>query len=173
MDSEGTDRSDRIPAGAEWSGTDGPLVQAAADPLDLVIFTLNGDLYALAGADVRELLPYETVTFVPGSPDAIEGIINLRGEIESVLDLHRILGLAPSEPTPHGRIVMAARDGVRSGIRVDSVVDVVSVAAGAVKRPLSTLDPNVRAYAAGGETLYDGRYVTLLDTGKLFAGIAP
>lgn len=172
METEGKDRSDRIPAGAEGPGAGGPAVRAAAPAVDLVIFSLNGDLYAFDGADVIELLPYGTVTFLSGCPDTVEGIINLRGAIESVLDLHRLLGLPPSAPTRKTRIVMAARDGVRSGIRVDAVVDVVTVAADGIKRPLSTLGPAVREYVLGGETLRDGRYVTLLDTGKILAGIA-
>jgi len=172
METDGMDRSDRILSEARRRKAEDRIVGSEAETVDLVIFSLNGDLYAFDGGDVRELLPYETVAFVPGCPDAIEGIVNVRGDIESVLDLHRILGLAPSEPTRSARIVMAVRDGIRSGIRVDSVVDVVSVAADLPERPLSTLDRTVREFAVGGETLYEGRYVILLDVGKIFNRIA-
>lgn len=172
MDTDGMDRSDRILSEARRRKAENRIAGREAEPLDLVIFSLHDNLYAFGGRDVKELLPYETVTFVPGCPNAIEGIINVRGNIESVLNLHRILGMAPSEPTRSTRIVMAARDGIRSGIRVDAVVDVVTSAAGPPDRPLSTLDPTVREFAVGGETLYEGRYVTLLDVGKIFSRIA-
>ncbi len=137
---------------------------------DLIIFGLHDDYYALYGSEVTEILPYEPITFVPGCPDAIIGIINVRGDIESVLDLHRVLGLDPGEPTRKSRIIIAVGNGIRSGILVDRVEDVISVPVADIKRPISTLDRTIRRYAVGGETLYGNQYVTILDAGKLFAG---
>ncbi len=171
METGETDRSDRILAEVKRRKAADRWVQADAETRNLVVFALNGDLYAFDSAEVRELLPCGTITFVPGCPDVIKGIINVRGDIESVLNLHRIMELPPSEPTRASRIVIAVNGGIRSGILVDAVVDVVAAPADGVKRPLSTLDKAVRQFAVGGETLYEGRYVTLLDVGKIFGGI--
>ncbi len=138
--------------------------------VDLVIFTLAGDYFAFSGGDVREILSYEKITFVPGCPDVISGIINVRGDIESVINLRRALSMPEAAPTRDSRIIIAARDGVRSGILVDSVEDVIAVPSDWLKRPLSTLDKTIREYAVGGETIYRSRYVTLLDVGKILGG---
>ncbi len=172
MESMDADRSDRILAAVKRRKAEAAVVQAEEAMVDLVIFTLNRDFYAFDSGDVKELLPYGTITFVPGCPDIIEGVINVRGDIESVLNLHRILAMTFPEPTKDARIVIASRSGIRSGILVDSVVDVVNVAADRLKRPMSTLDKTVREYAVGGETFYGDRYVTVLDVGKIFDRIA-
>lgn len=168
MASNNGDRKDQILAEAQRRKDAAQAEQTEAHATDLVIFTINQDLYAFESKDVKELIPFKTIAFVPGCPDIIKGIVNVRGDIESVINLHKILGAAPSEPTREARIVIAAKNGVRSGILVDAVVDVINVPADKLKRPISTLDKTVKEYAVAGETLYQNRYVALLDVGKIF-----
>jgi len=106
---------------------------------------------------------------VPGCPDSIIGIINVRGDIESVINLHKMLGIPESRMNRKTRIMIAAEKEIRSGILADSVEDVLSVPVSSVSQPISTLDKSVKEFAVGGETLYNGKYVTLLDIGKIFA----
>lgn len=93
----------------------------------LVLFALGADLYALPGAAVQEIVADARVYFVPGCAAAIEGVINLRGDIESVLSLAQVLRLAPQAGPPDGQILVTHAGGVRSGLRVDQVVDVMDV----------------------------------------------
>ncbi len=144
---------------------------APEEKIELVIFTLNDDYYAFRGTDVSEILPYEPPTFVPGCPDVILGIINVRGDIESVADIRKILGVQERPATKETRIIMAGGTAVRSGVLADSVEDVIEVPAGAVQPPVFTLDRRIREYALGGETLYKDRYVTIMDIDKLFESL--
>ncbi len=139
--------------------------------VNLVVFILDGDFYGFYGEEIKEILPYEPVTFVPGCPDDLLGIINVRGDIESVVNLHRMMGISPGEPTRDTRIVIASAEGIRSGILVDGVEDVLDVPQSEIKRPLATLDRSIREFAVGGETLYNEKYVTILDVGKIFSKI--
>lgn len=140
--------------------------------VNLVIFTLGEDFYGFYGEEIKEILPYEPVTFVPGCPDNLLGVINVRGDIESVVNLHLMMGLSsPGEPTRSTRIVIASAEGIRSGILVDGVEDVLDVPHSHIKRPLATLDMAIREFAVGGETLYNEKYVTILDAGKIFSKI--
>jgi purine-binding chemotaxis protein CheW len=145
--------------------------EAARERVEIVVFTLAGNLYAFHGRHVKEILPDRHVTFVPGCPDFIAGIINVRGDIESVLDLHALIHHTPGGKTETTKIVIGVIDDIRSGIRVDSVEDVIEVPADLIKRPIATLDRTVKELAVGGETLYENRYVTILDIGKIFESL--
>lgn len=131
-----------------------------------VIFALRGGLYAFAGADVREILPALEIFPVPGAPPGIPGVINNRGEIEAVVDLAALIGHPDGDRGAAGRIVMTERNGVRSGMLVDAVVDVVDLPQSAVKPPLATLGEAVRDLVAG-ETDHRGGSVVLLDVGRI------
>lgn len=162
-------KNERILAEVEKRKHQAHSAEAAEEKVELVIFTLGDDFYAFYGHHVKEILPYEKITFVPGCPDAIIGIINVRGDIESVINLHKIFGIPESRMSRNTRIMIAAEKEIRSGILADSVEDVLSVPVSSVSQPILTLDKSVKEFAVGGETLYNGRYVTLLDIGRIFA----
>lgn len=140
------------------------------DQVELVIFKIGSLTHAFYGADIKEILPYETIAFVPGCPDIIKGIINVRGDIESVLNIHKILQKEESIPTRRSRITIAQSNGIKSGILVDSVEDVISVPTSEIFGSISTLDPGIR-YFVDQITLYQGQFVTILDISKLFKKI--
>ncbi len=133
----------------------------------IVIFTLCGKLYAFYGSYVKSILPYDPVTPVPGCPNYISGIINVRGDIESVINIHSFMGLTDDEPTEKTRIVIAKTSDVRSGVLVNSVEDVVDIPVSAIAPPVSTLDDRIREFIAG-ELFYREESVTLLDIKKMF-----
>lgn len=62
-----------------------------------ISFNLNNDYYCIALDYVKEVLKDTSITRVPGTPDFIEGIMNLRGEYITVINLKKFLGLPPSE----------------------------------------------------------------------------
>lgn len=133
----------------------------------LVIFTLAGGYYALHGDDVKEILPLQKVYYVPGTPEFILGIINVRGDIQSVFDIRVFMRLTESETSAQTRVVIAEKNSVRSGVLVDSVVDVLDVPQHSIQQAISTLNDAVR-YFVVGELAYKHHTVTLLDIGKLF-----
>jgi len=138
---------------------------------ELVIFKIGSMTHAFIGSDIKEILPYETIAFVPGCPETILGIINVRGNIESVLNLHKIIKKSDLMPTRRSRIAIAERDGIRSGILLDSVEDVVSIPRSNIYNTISTLDPGIRGFV-DSITTYKDLYVTILNVGKLFKTIA-
>jgi purine-binding chemotaxis protein CheW len=137
------------------------------EKVKVVIFALRGDLYAFPGADVKEILPFAGISWVPGAPDFIPGVINNRGDIESVIELNRFLGIPESDRTTATRIAIVAKAGVRSGILLDSVLDVLDVPVHSITPPLATLEASLRDLVAGQLT-YRGRTVAMLDVGSLY-----
>ncbi|WP_252106097.1 MULTISPECIES: chemotaxis protein CheW [unclassified Halomonas] len=111
----------------------------------LVLFRLAGQRFAFDGAHVREILSGEApVYFVPGVARSVEGVIHLRGHIESVIALHALLGLTPSDGV--GRVLLVEAAGLRTGVRIDQLDDVCDVALSALKAPPETLDTALKPF---------------------------
>lgn len=114
----------------------------------LVLFRLGGQRFALPGSAVREILDgQQSVYFVPGLPDDIEGVIHLRGAIESVITLERLLDL-PAPPAGAGMLLLVDAAGIRTGVRIEALEDVCEVSESALKPPEAlndTLAPFVTA----------------------------
>lgn len=97
------------------------------DEIQLAVFKVAGEKYALDIMRIKEIQRYQTVTRIPKAPDFIEGVINLRGAVIPIVDMRKRLDLAVAEPTKKTRIVIANVSGKIVGILVDEVNEVVRV----------------------------------------------
>lgn len=96
------------------------------DPiLQWVTFRLAGETYGINVMQVQEVLRYSEIAPVPGAPTYVLGIINLRGNVVTVIDTRHRFGLEPGEVTDNTRIVIIEADSHVVGILVDSVAEVV------------------------------------------------
>lgn len=99
---------------------------AADDPiLQYVTFRLDDETYGINVMQIQEVLRYTEIAPVPGAPDYVLGIINLRGNVVTVIDTRKRLGLSESTVSDHTRIVVLEVEGQVIGILVDSVAEVV------------------------------------------------
>lgn len=141
------------------------------EPMEkIVIFSVAGGLYGLHGREVEEILPLQVINPVPGTPACIPGLITVRGEVESVLDVRTLLGL-PAAAQHSGLILLASSGGIRSGVLIDTVEDVADIPLSAILPPPATLGTQVRDYVAGRLDC-SGRNVVLLNLATLFARAA-
>lgn len=100
--------------------------KASEDPiLQWVTFKLVGETYGINVMQVQEVLRYSEIAPVPGAPPYVLGIINLRGNVVTVIDTRHRFGLEPGEVTDNTRIVIIEADKHVVGILVDSVAEVV------------------------------------------------
>ncbi|MEW6764619.1 MAG: chemotaxis protein CheW [Pseudomonadota bacterium] len=98
-------------------------------PTRWVTFQLAGENYAINVLTVHEVLKNAELTPVPGAPDAVLGIINLRGNVVTVIDGRRRFNL-PSVPiTDATRTIVVEVDGQVLGLLVDSVAEVIELPA--------------------------------------------
>ncbi|OGO74720.1 MAG: chemotaxis protein CheW, partial [Chromatiales bacterium RIFOXYA1_FULL_46_5] len=93
--------------------------------LQWVTFKLQEETYGINVMQVQEVLRYTDIAPVPGAPDYVMGIINLRGNVVTVIDTRARFGLPPSEVTDNSRIVIIESERQVIGIMVDSVAEVV------------------------------------------------
>ena len=100
--------------------------KASEDPiLQWVTFKLVGETYGINVMQVQEVLRYSEIAPVPGAPSYVLGIINLRGNVVTVIDTRHRFGLESGEVTDNTRIVIIEADKHVVGILVDSVAEVV------------------------------------------------
>ncbi len=99
---------------------------AGDDPvLQWVTFMLAGEKYGVNVMQVQEVLRYTDIAAVPGAPGYVIGIINLRGNVVSVIDTRNRFNLPSAEVNDNTRIVIIEADTHVIGILVDSVAEVV------------------------------------------------
>lgn len=76
--------------------------------------------------EVREVITARPYTRLPGAPAAVEGLINLRGRLVTVIDLAAALGASPA-PVERARVVVVDHRGKQIGLAVDDVSRIVMV----------------------------------------------
>ncbi len=108
---------DRAPSNKVADGND--------EVLQWVTFKLEDETYGINVIQVQEVLRYTEIAPVPGAPDYVLGIINLRGNVVTVIDTRARFGLMPGEVSDNSRIVIIESDKQVIGILVDSVAEVV------------------------------------------------
>jgi purine-binding chemotaxis protein CheW len=116
-------------------------MSSAARDADVELVTFYvGDL--LLGAEIRhveEINRHVDFTPVPHAPEFVRGVVNLRGEVVTVLDLRTILGLGQTEPSKDSRNVVVNAGGDRIGLLVDRIADVVNTQWGQIDLPPANL----------------------------------
>ena len=100
----------------------------AKDPvIQLVTFCLEEETYGINVMQVQEVLRVSEIAPVPGAPSYVLGIINLRGNVVTVIDTRSRFGLQSGEITDASRVVIIESDKQVVGILVDSVAEVVEL----------------------------------------------
>lgn len=95
--------------------------------LQVLVFRLAHERYAVDIDAVREVCPLKSLTPLPGVPDFVMGIVNLRGHVVSVLDLKRFFGLPEAGLTDMNKIVLLADENMEFGLLADAVTGVLMV----------------------------------------------
>ena len=135
---------------------------AAGEMLEVVEFGLGGESYAFPLAQVRAVSLLHALTPVPGTPHFVMGIINVRGEIRTVIDLQRFFARPAIGLTQLNRFLLIAHDDLQLGVLADIIRGVRRV-------PLADLQPapaDDRAAYVRGVT---GDRLVVLDAATLLA----
>ena len=102
-------------------------------------FHLGEELFAIEVSRVREILEFIRITPVPSAPEYLKGIINVRGSVVPVINLHCKLGLPESERGIHSRIIVTelplGDENIVLGLIADSVNEVVDLREGDIDTP--------------------------------------
>lgn len=134
--------------------------------LQWVTFRLEEETYGINVMQVQEVLRYSEIAPVPGAPEYVLGIINLRGNVVTVIDTRTRFGLPTTEVTDSTRVVIIEADKQVIGIMVDSVAEVVYL-----KKSDIDSAPNVGTEESAkfiqGVSNREGELLILVDLNKL------
>jgi len=131
-----------------------------------VVFRLGREVYGLEISTVLEIITMQTITEVPGTEDYIEGVINLRGLVIPVFNLHKKFNLPGGEITRLTRVVVVEVEGSNIGMQVDGVSEVVRIPGEVIEPPSKIMNGIDEEYLLGIAKLED-RLVILLDLAKV------
>jgi purine-binding chemotaxis protein CheW len=133
-------------------------------------FRLGSETFGLDILRVKEIRGWLPVTSIPQSPPHVLGMLNLRGAIVPILDLRLRFALASAEFSPTTVVIVLSlktEEGTREcGVVVDSVSDVVDLAAEAIK-PAPTLSGHVHSHFIQGLANVENGMLILLDVEDL------
>lgn len=141
---------------------------AEDEVLQWVTFQLDRETYGINVMQVQEVLRYTEIAPVPGAPDYVLGIINLRGNVVTVIDTRSRFGLPPAEVSENSRIVIIEADKQVIGILVDSVAEVVYLRSSEIDVAPS-VGTEESAKFIQGVSNRDGELLILVDLNKLLS----
>jgi len=136
--------------------------------LHIVGFQVGRETYGVPITSLHEIVRVPEITAVPDAPDHLEGVINLRGKIVSVMDLRKRFGEKQASLKKQNRILVVEHGGRLAGLIVDSASEVLKI-------PADAVEPPPAAFQEGGLNCVTGlgkvggRLVVLLDMSKLLA----
>ena len=134
--------------------------------LHIVGFQVGRETYGVPIASLHEIVRVTEITAVPDSPEYIEGVINLRGKIVSVVDLRKRFGVKQIANSKKNRILVVESHGRLTGLIVDAASDVLKIPAEDVEAPPVVFQEG-GLNCVTGLGKYKTRLIVLLDMNKL------
>jgi purine-binding chemotaxis protein CheW len=134
----------------------------------LVVFELANEYYGVDIAAVEGIIKMQPITVVPHAPSFVEGVTNLRGSVLPVIDLRNRFGLQKEEITRNSRIITVTIQGVKVGMIVDAVSEVLRVSEDAIEPP-PPMVTNVDTAFITAIAKVDDKLIILLDLAKVLS----
>lgn len=129
-------------------------------------FNLGAETFAIPLLQVREVIGFPETTPIPFSPNYFVGLMNLRGQVISVLDLRKKLSVKPLENQAERAVVILDVGGVVVGCVVDSINRVLNLQSESIQ-PASDVEGNSRMEFLMGIVQVESRLTAMLDIYKL------
>lgn len=144
-------------------------VETADERIEIVEFMLAHERYAIESHYVREVYPLENLTPLPCTPGFVLGIVNVRGEILSVIDIKKFFDLPEKGLTDLNKVIVLQSDNMLFGILADAIVGVRHI-------PMTDIQPSLPTLTGVREEYLKGvtpERLVILDASRLLmdAGI--
>ena len=144
-------------------------VELTGDVEQIVSFVLGKESFAVKVSQVREIVKLQDITKVPKMTDFIEGVMNLRGQITTVIDLKKRFRICSDDArTNQSRIIVAeVGENHQIGIIVDAVEDVMRVPSASISPPPKTISNNIGSSFIVGICKLPNKLIIILDLNKV------
>ena len=133
--------------------------------IEVLEFLLANERYAVETEFVREVYSIKDYTPLPGTPSFVVGLINVRGQIVSVIDMKRFFDMPDKGISDLNKVIIIHDDTMEFGVLADSMLGVLAIPMNEIQPPLPTLT-GIREQFLKGVT---SEGIAILDAGKLLA----
>ncbi len=147
------------------------LLESGTNELEVIVFSVGTGTFGINVMKVREIIQPLPIVELPNSHPHIEGIIRLRDEILTVIDLAKVLGLPPSDNPEQDRFIVAELNKLKVAFHVHGVSRIYRLSWNQIEKP-SEFAEGLESAATGVVKLDDGM-VLLLDFEKIVVDINP
>ena len=154
-----------LKARAQALGQKAEAMGAIGERIEVVEFILAQEHYAIESRHVRDVYPLEQLTPVPCTPAFVLGIVNLHGEILSVIDIKKFFDLPARGLTDLNKVIVLEAGSMRFGILADAIVGVHAIPVADIQPSLPTLTGIREDYLKG----VTSTRMVVLDADKLLA----
>lgn len=142
------------------------LTDQGKEEMQVVAFRLDAEEYAVDILSVHEINKMLAITRVPRAPKYIQGVVNLRGNVIPVINLHQRFKLGEFRQTDDSRIIIFRHGDVPAAILVDQVSEVLGIKTADIKKA-SQVYSSLDSELIQGVVHIGGRLLILLNLGKL------
>ncbi len=147
-------------------------VASITETTQYLTFKLDDEVFALDISKVREVLEFTTVTKVPQTPDFMQGVINLRGNVVPVIDMRLKFGMSETEKTVNTCVIIVEinLDGESTvlGAMADSVQEVFELESDQIE-PAPRIGTRMNTEFIKGMGKREGEFIIILDIDKVFS----
>jgi purine-binding chemotaxis protein CheW len=133
-----------------------------SNDLHIVGFRVGAETFGVPIKCVHEIVRVPQITNVPDSPEFVEGVINLRGKIVSVVDLRKRFGETNIDPHKKNRVIVVESEGKLVGLIVDAASEVLRIPNSDIEPPPSVLQNSESSYVTGVGK-FQNRLIILVD----------
>ncbi|TNE98005.1 MAG: chemotaxis protein CheW [Deltaproteobacteria bacterium] len=137
----------------------------SSEVVQLCGFKIGGGFYAVPVLEVQEVVKPQILTTVPLAPDYIDGLINLRGQVVTAINLRKLFHITGNAPEEFMNIIVRNEDSLYSLV-VDEIMDVMDVEVKTFEDTPDALDKEIKKYIKGVYKL-EGKLLVLLSLEKL------
>jgi purine-binding chemotaxis protein CheW len=137
-----------------------------SNDLHIVGFRVGQETFGVPITCVHEIVRVPEITNVPDAAAFVEGVINLRGKIVSVVDLRKRFGATDSVPDKKNRVIVVESEGKLVGLVVDAASEVMKIPHSDIEPPPAILSDGDSGYVTGVGKLKD-RLVILVDLSRV------
>lgn len=133
--------------------------------LEVLEFRLDQEIYGIESSFVAEVYPLKEFTPLPGTPAFVLGIMSMRGQIFSIVDLRRFFELPKQDDMSVARVIIVRSGAMEIALQIDEIMGVRSLSLEDIRPTLPTLTGGSAPYLRG----VTGDRLVLLDIAKLLA----
>lgn len=148
------------------------LLESGTNELEIMEFTISGELFGINVAKVREIMMAQEVKMMPNSHEVVEGVFKPRSEIITVIDLGKYLNMPKNTDKKRDIFIVTHFNNLNFAFHVDSVVGIDRISWTEIKKPDRVIYGGDEGVATGIAE-YKKRLITILDFEKIVAEISP